>query len=92
MKKNDGLKAWLRQNSLQITLQLVGVVIVLLNLWLATKLAPMAEDIQIIKSRVQAIESTQPSFVRKDEFNQIIVRLDKVSDRLDQLIAIHIGR
>ena len=55
-KKN--ISAFLRSNALTITIQLVGLVVVVANLWIATKLAPVAQDLAVLIQRVSAIEET----------------------------------
>lgn len=46
-----------QRNGLQLALQVIGVIILLLNLWLATKLAPLAQNIGLVDQRVLAVEN-----------------------------------
>ena len=50
------IREFIKTNSLQLTIQAVGVVVLILNLWLATKLAPLAKDIAVLVTRVEANE------------------------------------
>lgn len=47
---------WLKNNSLTITIQVVGFLVVLFNMWLALKLAPLAQSIDALTTRVEATE------------------------------------
>lgn len=58
---NESTKNFFRENGLQITLQVVGVVVLLLNLWLASKLSPLAQDITSVNVRVSALEERIPA-------------------------------
>lgn len=55
---ND-LATFIRSNALQLTFQVIGVGILLLNLWLASKLSPLAEDLRAVTVRVTAVETGQ---------------------------------
>jgi len=48
---------YFKKNSLQLTFQVVGIIVVLLNLWLATKLAPLAEGIRVLNVKVDSVEA-----------------------------------
>lgn len=52
----NALKDFISKNILAISVQVVGVLVVLLNLWLSTRIAPFSERVQSIDSRVAAIE------------------------------------
>lgn len=56
-KRNDSFKDYIKNNSVTVTIQLVGACVLVLNLWLANKLAPMAQDIRDITHRVEAVET-----------------------------------
>jgi hypothetical protein len=82
--KSNGFNSFLKNNALQ----LVGVIVVVLNLWLASKLAPLAQDIALIKTEVYANGEEHKSFVTEAAFNQVVIRLDKISNRVDEVISI----
>lgn len=53
---NNNFANWLKNNSLTITIQVVGFLLIVLNLWLSTKLAPLAQNIDSLTRRVEATE------------------------------------
>ena len=59
IKFMNGFKEFFSKNALTLTLQGVGVLVVFANLWVAVKLAPLAQDISSIATRVQAVENEQ---------------------------------
>lgn len=74
--------------------QVVGIIVVLLNLWLVSKLAPieqntsiMAQEISEIKDRVVNIEGQHNGFVSKDTFNGLVTRIDHISNRVDAIYS-----
>lgn len=75
-KEKTTIKEWLVSNSLQLTLQVIGLFMVILNLWIVTKLAPITQDLAIVSSRVDAIED---GVVPREELD---ARLDDVRSRL----------
>lgn len=52
-KNNITIKKWLLQNFFAIA----AIIVAFANVWIATKLAPIAQDIGIIKSQVLANEN-----------------------------------
>lgn len=90
--RSDATKDFIRRNALQI----MGIVIVVLNLWLSTKLIPLVQSIRDQDFRISAIEK---DYARKstvdtgfqhvsssiDTFN---IKLDKLSDKVDRLLGI----
>jgi hypothetical protein len=56
-RNNFDIKTYLQENSLPLLLQAVGLIVIIANLYLANKLAPMAKDISSIIDRVEAIET-----------------------------------
>lgn len=57
-KKDHWLIQYIKQNPLQVTLQLIGLGVLILNLWLANKLSPLVTDLKLVVKRVDAIEQT----------------------------------
>lgn len=50
------INQFLKQANVQTVITLLGVLVVILNLYLASKLTPISEDIRSVAGRVQAIE------------------------------------
>jgi len=50
------IKDFLVKNALVLTIQLFGVIVVILNLWLASSLTPLIRQLDSLVSRVNAIE------------------------------------
>lgn len=59
---NETLKSFFRENGLQISLQVATAVIFLLNLFLTSKLAPLAQNIDSLVGRVSALEERIPTY------------------------------
>lgn len=95
MGRHGIIQTFLEKNAMAILLQLVGVVMVLLNLWLARELAPMAQNISGLEYRVQAVEGM---YVDHDaslkgvlRIEGIITEINKRLDRIDQRLSTHLG-
>jgi hypothetical protein len=75
-EKNDIFKVekWLQEH---ITL-LFGILITLLNLWLANQLAPLAQSIRVLETRVDAIETRQ---------DRTLTTLIRIEDKIDSLVV-----
>ena len=88
MKHND-VKEFFQKNAITISLQLVGVLIVFINLWITTQLSPFAYDISTLKKSVQAIDNRLQEeeavfadfVVIKTTVNEIDMKLDKLDQR-----------
>jgi hypothetical protein len=72
LKKNR-FREWTWQNGTWI----LALLFALVNLWLTTKLAPLAEDIRVLQVKVIAVESN----LTKTE-----AALIRIENKLDQLI------
>ncbi len=70
--KKTSLKEYLQNNSLPIILQVVALLAIFLNLWLASRLAPLSKDILVVSSRVSALEKKVPVTERDHDDIQII--------------------
>lgn len=57
---NETIKSFFKENGVQISLQVATVFVFLLNLFLTTKLAPLAQNIDSVITRVNAIEERLP--------------------------------
>jgi hypothetical protein len=71
----NGIGTFIKENAIQI----MGMVVIVLNLWLVSKLAPLVQSIALIDQRVQAVEQNYIGH------NEIDSRLDNVIDRLDRI-------
>lgn len=71
--KKNRLQDWAWKNGTWI----LALVFALVNLWLTTKLAPLAQDIGVLKIRVSAVEAG----LEKNESTLI-----RMENKLDQLI------
>jgi hypothetical protein len=82
------IKSFLKDNVLQITLQIVGLLVVILNMWLANKLLPMAKDIAIITNKVNAQEQTLTEHKNNniEQFKSFSDWLVRVEGKLDRAI------
>jgi len=63
-----------RNRPLAYIVQVVGVLVVILNLWLATKLVPLEKGIVVNAQQIRGIE----------------MRLDRIETKLDRLIELRI--
>lgn len=61
MKSHEPILKFLQQNALTISVQVVGILVVVLNLWLSTRIAPFSERVESIDQRVAAIEDKAKS-------------------------------
>ncbi len=75
----------IRQNIFQI----LGILVLVANLWLASKLSPLEQSLTRIDIKVQAIEHEVVDTVSKEEFDMVIQRLDRVQASIDKLVELH---
>lgn len=74
------------QKFFAILVQVVGVGVVLLNVWIVSKLAPVAQDLAVLATRVDAIETGQSSYVTENNFTFVTNRLDRLEVKIDRLL------
>jgi len=86
MKKKETPKKFILQNFVW----LAGVVMAILNLWLASRLAPLSESIIVINQKVEAIENNANTCVTRNEFVLIGERLDRIQTSLNDLVKLHL--
>jgi len=67
--------------NIQLIITIGGVVVALLNIWVVTKLSPLAQDIAVLSQRVYAVEDSQVI-----DNNTITSRLDRIEAKVDRLI------
>lgn len=89
--KHDSLATYLKKNSLPIFLQVLSLLALIANLWLASKLSPLAKDIAVITTRVSANETIDaqqhPTFVTHEQIKrEVTERLDRIEGKLDRVI------
>jgi uncharacterized protein YoxC len=86
--------AYTKEKPLEVTLQIIGVAILLLNIWLTTKLAPLAEDIRSLNVQVQAVDRNVASYsldhddlqVIKSKVTDIQMSINELNDNINYLI------
>ncbi len=95
MRTHEKIIRSIKENPLPTVLQIFSVLIVILNLFIASKLAPVVTDIRTINVEVQAIQKAiekndedHKNLVSKSELNLVKDALDKINIRLDQLIGV----
>lgn len=59
---NEKTSKFIQENALQLMVQAVGVIVLILNLWLASKLAPLAKNLELLTVRVSASEGKIESY------------------------------
>lgn len=67
-----------------------SLAVAIINLWSLSKLQPIIQNIEIIKTRVEAIEIQLSQKVDEKEFKLVTDRIDRVQISLDKLIQMHI--
>ncbi|MCB1712584.1 MAG: hypothetical protein KDH96_08985 [Candidatus Riesia sp.] len=71
----------------QLGITVAGVVVALFNIWIATKLAPIAQDLAVLETRVSASEiQIVPRQELENQFDEITSRLDRIENKLDRVI------
>ena len=76
---NNWLMDYIKNNPLQVTLQIIGLGVLFVNLWLASQLSPLVSDIRSITQRVEAIE------IRNEKNEELIVRFIVVEEKVQNI-------
>ena len=86
--KIDYLSKRIQLTAVIITLIVtIGSIIVgYFSLTIANKLAPLSESQSVLTERVQAIDERTANDISREEFSQVLKRLDYISERVDKLI------
>lgn len=71
-----------RNKPLAYFVQIAGVLVLLLNLWIASKLAPITQDLAVIATRVEAVEELDKTFIGRAE---IELQLKAINRRLNSI-------
>lgn len=101
-KSKDIFVQEFRSKPFTYAVQVVGVIIVLLNVWLSTKLFPMAQNIGQLVDKVKALETEVQTLQldnKTDQQMQIDVASIRVSvesiqsrvERIDARLSKHLG-
>ena len=80
------IKDFLVKNALVLTIQLFGVIVVILNLWLASSLTPLIRQLDSLVSRVNAIEQTETD--QKEDIKLIPVIRNDIQNMKDDLLEV----
>lgn len=92
----------IRDNAFALAVQGVGLIVLILNLWLSTKLYPLAQNIDQIATKVEAAES-QIAELKEDAKldNNILIKIESIQvtledlqeriERIDTRLARHMG-
>lgn len=91
MKDKYNAKTFLRENGLQLAMQVFAVLALVLNLWLASKLSPLAQNVAIITERINAIETDcndhqSTAHVTEKEFDKLSADVNRLEDKVDRIM------
>lgn len=92
---NEVFKKIFEHNGFQKAVVLAGVAATLVNVYIAIKLAPLAENINSVTTRVEAIEKRNtnmdllvPRFIVVEaKVNDIQARVDRIENKVDVLLT-----
>ena len=77
-----------RSRPLSWGVQIVGVIVILLNVWLSTKLIPLAKSIDQVVARVDAIEKDIMVLEKvKDKTENILIKVEVIESKLNDVQA-----
>lgn len=90
---SNWLMDYLKNNPLQVTLQIIGLGVLILNFWLASQLSPLVSDIRSITQRVEAIERRNGNndelvvrfIVVEEKVNNIETVINRIENKIDNL-------
>lgn len=80
-RDNETIIRFLQKNFVQI----LSLLMLALAAYITNRLAPIAQDIAVLKTQVQAVEQVNSSQVSSKEFEIIAKRLETISGRVDQI-------
>ena len=97
--EDGAIKNFLKENALQLTMQIFAVAIVALNLFIVNKLAPLTESINALNSRVLATEKTLDErtdivirFIQLEQRDALLVEdVEQMKSDIRQILIIHGG-
>lgn len=76
---NSSFTNYIKNNSLTITVQVVGFIVIVLNLWLSSKLAPLAKNIDSLTGKVDAVEK------KVDNQSTLIEHVDVIQQQVSDI-------
>jgi hypothetical protein len=79
-------KGWFIQNFFVMA----GILMAVINLFMASRLAPLNQDITLIRNQVAAMEVKTNDTVSREEFVLINGRLDRIQQSLNTLLDLHL--
>lgn len=85
MAKTKEIIAVLTENKIQLLITLISVAIAIINFLVVSRLAPVAQDLQSVVKRVEALEEKSVSIA---EFDQVVTRLNYLTNRVDQIYTL----
>lgn len=88
----NALRKILTKDKVQLAVTLISVAIAIVNSIIVARLAPLAQDIAILKTETQANtvkdDTEHVNFVTFDTFNEVVTRIDHISNRVDSIYSI----
>ena len=88
--QNQKPKTFLRElaekQGVQVLIWLGGIFVLILNVWLTTQLAPMAQDIALIKQTQAQLKHDNSDDVSYRDFDVLDKRLTRIENKLDSLL------
>lgn len=88
----NAIKKFFQANAFQLTMQILTVAGLILAMYITTRLAPLTENIRVITTEVEALQEFEKSEnvndVHNAEFNQVVERINHISNRVDAIYSI----
>lgn len=79
-KENQfNIREFIQDNAFQIS----TIIVVVLNIWLTTELAPLVKSVELLDQRVNALEEIDALTGR--EYDVLLNRLDRINNRLNRI-------
>lgn len=79
VRRNNAFVNYIKNNTLTITVQVVGFIVIVLNLWLSSKLAPLAQNIDAIAKKADALEK------KVDNQSALIEHVDVIQQQVSDI-------
>ena len=76
----------IRQRPLAYVVQIVGLLVIIANIWIVAKLSPIVEDLAVIATRVQALEADHKTFVPRNEIELQLVDIDRRLENIEKIL------
>lgn len=88
MAENKSLLQTIKQNPLAWIVQGVGLLVLILNLWLASQLSPIQSDLRNITNKVKAVEVEQDR--NQDNHEDIQVIKEQINNIREDVVEIKV--